>query len=79
MKKNDKRVLENTTLRTKHTFVGLGIENKDEYDRMKNEGHKHVIFMDRENVADMKVIAGTQQLYQVQGYRNPITQDPQQS
>ena len=76
---NDKRVLENKMLRTKFTFVGLGIENKDEYDRMKNEGHKHVIFTDRENVADMKVIAGTQKLYQVQGERNPITQDPQQS
>ena len=44
---------------------------------MKNEGHKHVIITDPENVADMEVIAGTQQLYQVQGERGPITQDLQ--
>eukprot|EP00957_Ditylum_brightwellii_P107577 8207652-Ditylum_brightwellii.AAC.1 len=30
----DKRVLENTTLRTRHTFVGFGTKDKDEYEQL---------------------------------------------
>ena len=70
---NDKRVLENTTLRTKRTFVGLGTENKDEYEKLVREGNKHIIFTDRQNVMDMNTIAGTQKLYQVQGHNKSLS------
>ena len=59
--------MENTTLRTRRTFVGLGTENKEEYERLVSEGKKHVVFTDRNNVPDSKTISGTQNLFQVQG------------
>ena len=66
----DKRVLENTTLRTRRTFVGLGTEKKKEYERLVSEGKKHVVFTDRNFVQDAKTIPGTQSLYQVQGEKS---------
>ena len=41
----DKRVLENTTLRTRHTFVGLGTEKKEDYKKLLREGHKNIVLL----------------------------------
>jgi len=64
------RVLENTTLRTQCAFMGLGTKGKLEYDKFVGESKKHVVFIDRPNVREMNVIAGTQQIYQVQCEKN---------
>ena len=66
-RRNDKRVLKNTTPTSQITFVGLGTENKDEYERLVGDSNKNIVFTDRENVQDMSVVTGTQSIYQVQG------------
>eukprot|EP00957_Ditylum_brightwellii_P122511 9342488-Ditylum_brightwellii.AAC.1 len=63
----DKKVLENTILRTRHTFVGFGTKEKDEYEKPLQAGKKHNVLTDRGHVKDMKAIKGIQKLSQVQG------------
>jgi hypothetical protein len=63
----DKKVVENTALRTRRTFVGVGTADTDEYDQLRQAGKKHVVFTDRGHVRDMKAVKGTQKLFQVQG------------
>eukprot|EP00957_Ditylum_brightwellii_P171019 13018712-Ditylum_brightwellii.AAC.1 len=61
------KVLENTLLTTRHTFVALGTEYNEEYSCVIHEGNHHVICTDCQKIKDMKTIKGTQQFYQVQG------------
>eukprot|EP00957_Ditylum_brightwellii_P027633 2088780-Ditylum_brightwellii.AAC.1 len=61
------KVLENKLLKTRQTFVRLGIEEKDEYQQFLNQGHKYVIFIDQANVRDMDAVPVTQTIFQVQG------------
>eukprot|EP00957_Ditylum_brightwellii_P022470 1695373-Ditylum_brightwellii.AAC.1 len=60
----DKKVWENTMLRTRCTFVGFSTEDKDEYEQLLQAGKKHVVFTNRGHVKDMKAIKGTQKLFQ---------------
>ena len=62
-----KTSIKNTTLTSQRTFVGLGTESKDEYERLVGDGNKNIVFANRENVQDMSVVTGTQSIYQVQG------------
>ena len=49
------------------TFIGLGIEDRAEFDILVADGEKHIPFTDRVNIPDMKVKPGTQKIYQIQG------------
>eukprot|EP00957_Ditylum_brightwellii_P083694 6361719-Ditylum_brightwellii.AAC.1 len=60
------KVLDNTTLRTRCTFVGYAIEDKEEYDWLAGKGHCHIIFTDHQNIKDSKQVKGIQQLFQIQ-------------
>ena len=67
-KSGDKRMLKNTMLTSQRTFIGLGVESKEEFsDLTTDRSNKHIVFTDRENVPDMKTISGTQNFFQVQG------------
>eukprot|EP00957_Ditylum_brightwellii_P155738 11857245-Ditylum_brightwellii.AAC.1 len=63
------RFLENTTLRTRHTFVGFGTEDKDEYEQLIQADNKYAVFTYRSHAKDMEAIKGTQKLFQVQGMK----------
>lgn len=63
----DERILNNTPLRTRRTFIGLGTEYKDEYDKLIGAGEKHIVFTDRENVPEIPTVEGTQKLFQLHG------------
>ena len=61
-------MLKNTTLTSQRTFIGLGVESKEEFiDLTTDRNNKHIVFTDRENVPNMKTIGGTQNFFQVQG------------
>ena len=62
---NDKRIVENSTFKTRRTFIGLVLEDKQEYEKMRNEGHQHVIFTQRDVIPDMLPLENTLKLYQV--------------
>ena len=62
----DERVLENTTFTTHSAYTGYATEDREEYERLSKE-HKHVVFTDRENIPDMKMIKGSQKIYHIQG------------
>ena len=67
-KSGDKRMLKNTMLTSQRTFIGLGVESKEEFsDLTTDRSNKHIVFTDRENVPHMKTISGTQNFFQVQG------------
>ena len=56
----DKRIINNTPLGTKRTFVGLGTEYKDKYDKLIGAGEQPIVFTDRETVPEISTIKGTQ-------------------
>ena len=64
----DERVLENTLFTTHSTFIGYATADKQEYDCICSQGNNHIVFIDRENIPDMKAITGTQKFSQVQAY-----------
>ena len=66
----DKRVLEKTTLKTNRTFIGLAVETMAALTHLKSSGEEHIVFTDRVNVPDTKVVPGTQRIYQVMGEKN---------
>eukprot|EP00957_Ditylum_brightwellii_P081881 6228094-Ditylum_brightwellii.AAC.1 len=61
------KVMDNTTFRTRCTFVGYATEDKEAYDQLVGEGHYHIVFTDHINIKDAKQVTGTEQFFQVQG------------
>ena len=49
------------------TFIGLGAEDRAEFDMLVAGGEQHIFFTDRVNIPDIKVIPGTSKIYQIQG------------
>ena len=68
----DERILNNRPLRTRRTFIGLGTEYKDEYDKLIGAGEKHIVFTDRENVPEIPTVEGTQKMFQLHGDLTPL-------
>ena len=66
---NDARVLKNTTLTTKCTYIGFATEKKEQYDQLVAQNYEHIVFTDREIVPDCQPIAGTLKVAQVQGFK----------
>ena len=66
-------MLKNTTLTSQRTFIGLGIENKDEYNKLKqDETNLHIVYTNQTHVPDMKRVPGTQDFFQVQGHKEQL-------
>ena len=64
----DERVLRNTTLTTKRTFVGFATQNITDYDRLvSNTDYNHIVYTDRESIPDMKPLVDTLKISQVSG------------
>ena len=68
----DERIINNTPLRTNRTFVGLGTEYKDEYDKLIGAGEQHIVFTDRETIPEISTVEGTQKMFQVHGDTAPL-------
>ena len=67
----DAKVVKNTTFTTMKTHIGYGTEHKQEYVAMtESEQCKHVVFTNREDVPDIKMIQGTMLISQVNGTKN---------
>ena len=65
----DQRVVESTIYTTTKTHIGFGTESKQQYEKLRQDNQlDHIIFTDRENIPDMKALANTLKLSQVQGY-----------
>jgi hypothetical protein len=64
------KALDNTTFRTRCTFVGYASEDNKEYDQLVGEGHCHIVFTDCKNIKGSKQVKETQQFFQVQGAKN---------
>eukprot|EP00957_Ditylum_brightwellii_P066794 5068392-Ditylum_brightwellii.AAC.1 len=64
---DNNKVLDNMPLTTRRTFDASGTGCNEKYSHLIQEGHHHIIFMDRQKIKDMKTIQGMQQFYQVQG------------
>ena len=65
----DQRVVENTMYTTTKTYISFGTENKQQYDKLRQDNPlDHIVFTDRENIPDMKPLENTLKLSQVQGY-----------
>jgi len=69
----DQKILQKTALKTNRTFIGLGTEHTEEYDRLTSLGNQHIIYTDRKSIPDMAPIVGTQSLYQLQGDSNKVS------
>lgn len=70
---NNEGILKNTTFTTRKTHIGYATENKDEYDVLKNDTNfNHIVFTDRQNIADMKAVKDTLKISQLQGQAQPI-------
>ena len=63
----DERVLENTTFTSHSAYTDYATEDREEYDRLRSEGHQHVVFTDRENIPDMKLTNESQKFYHIHG------------
>ena len=74
-KDGDERILKNTTFTTQRTFIGLGIEDHDEYLQLKEAGNDHIIYTNRVSVPDMNAIEGTRTVFQIQGNIEPTSPD----
>ena len=67
----DAKVVKNTTFTTMKTHIGYGTEHKQEYVAMtESEQCKHVVFTNREDVPDIKMIQGTMLISQVNSTKN---------
>jgi len=74
-KDGNERILKNTTFTTQRTFIGLGIEDHDEYFQLKEAGNDHIIYTNRVSVPDMNAIEGTRTVFQIQGNIEPTSPD----
>ena len=72
-KNGDERIIQKTNLTTDRTFIGLGVEYRDQFTRLKEAGHDHIILTDRDSIPDMKVVEGTHSIFQIQGDIDPIS------
>ena len=62
------RVLKNTTLTTKRTFIVFDTDKKTEYDGLiSNTNYKHIVYTDREKIPDMNPLVDTQKISQISG------------
>ena len=52
----NKRVLDNTTLKIKRTFIGLGVEMLEELNQYKQIGETHVVFTNMKDTPDTNLI-----------------------
>ena len=66
----NENILTKTPLTTQRTFIGFATEYKEEFDRLEAAGNDHIIFTDRRSIPDMKVLVGTQKVFQLQGDLN---------
>ena len=66
----DVRVLNNTTFKTKCTYIGYGTEKKEEYNNLL-PNHAHIVFTDRNPtlLKDMEPVKGTLKISQVESKR----------
>ena len=61
---NNRKMIKNTTLTSRRTFIGLGVENEDEYNELKqDEKNRHIVYTNRTRVPDMKRVPGTQHFF----------------
>jgi hypothetical protein len=70
------KVIQNTTYTSRNTYIGYAMQDKHEFEALRNAGHEHAVFTDRENTApDMKPLKDTLKVSQVQGdiIPNPLT------
>ena len=68
----DERVLKNTTLSTRRTFIEFGTENKIEYDALiSNTEYRHVVYTNRDDIPDTKPLKSTLKIAQVSGELEP--------
>ena len=72
-KDGDERILKNTTFTTQCTFIGLGIEDHDEYLQLNEEGDDHIIYTNRLLFPDMNTIEGTDTVFQIQENIEPTS------
>ena len=68
----DEQIINNTQLRTKCTFIELGTEYKEEYDKLIGAGEKLIVFTDSENVLKISTVKGTQKIVQLRGVITPL-------
>ena len=68
----DKNIINNTPLRTKRTFVGLGTKYKDKYDKLIGAGEQHIVFKDCDTVSEASTVEGTQKMFQLYGDTTPL-------
>ena len=66
-------MLQKTPFKTNRTFIGLGTEHKEEYDRLVATNNKHIMFTDKSYIPDMKPITSTHTLYQLDTEQHPTT------
>lgn len=60
------KVLDNSTFRTKQTYIGYGIEDRERYDALMAEGlHSNIVFTDRVNIPDMETVKDTLKISQI--------------
>ena len=67
-------ILQKTTWKTDRTFVALGTEDRDEYNTLTttptSTGSKHIFFINRSPIQDIKPITNTQKIFQIQSTNN---------
>jgi hypothetical protein len=66
--KHDAKILEKSPFMVSNRFIGYGTEKKTEFDQLTTDGHKHIVFTDRENKETMSACKGTQALHEVTGF-----------
>ena len=59
-------MLENRTCGTNRTFIGLGVYDVSEFDKLRVEGLNHIVFVDRQHFPDCKPSKNTQKIFEVE-------------
>ena len=68
--KGNEKILVKTPLTTQQTFIEFATEYKEEFNRLEAAGNDHMIFTNRASIPGMKVLVGTQKVFQLQGDLN---------
>ena len=58
-------------MKTRRTFIGLGVETQEEYNNYREQGETYVVLLDRKNIPDTYPIQNTMKLHQVQDKQEP--------
>ena len=69
----NEKLIQKTPLTTNRTFIGLGTESEEEYNRLQTTGENHIIYTNRLSIPDMRAVAGTQKIFQISGDVDPIS------